>query len=224
MSSTTAKLLRLLSAGNAGEFRFLVTADGLNWRAVALSAASPSASTAGPRGLEAHASGQTSAPGGRVIADRAVEAAGRGAARDPVETRALSALAQRRTLLRAQICGAFAQHSPLVGGQVRRRGRRPALLNARAPLVEPLLALRGRQRRPSLRCCLQNQVFARLSGRGHDSVLAHPSLDPIADRLLLVRVEVVVPVLQGFFDVVFVIATVRMVVDPNPEIIIAYQS
>ena len=100
---------------------------------------------------------------------------------------------------------------------MRCRTRGPTLLDARAPLVEPLLALRGRQRRPSLRCSLKNQISARLSGRGHDSVLVHPGLDPIAHRLLLVRVEIVVPVLQGFFDVVFVIATVRMVVDPNPE-------
>jgi hypothetical protein len=53
-----------------------------------------------------------------------------------------------------------------------------------------------------------------------DSVLVHPGLDPIAHRLLLVRVEVVVPVLQGFFDVVLVIAAVRMIVDLNPEIVI----
>ena len=103
---------------------------------------------------------------------------------------------------------------------MRRRTRGPTLLDARAPLVEPLLALRGRQRRPSLGCRLKNQISARLSGRGHDSVFVHPGLDPIAHRLLLVRVEIVVPVLQGFFDVVFVIATVRMVVDPNPEIVI----
>jgi hypothetical protein len=50
--------------------------------------------------------------------------------------------------------------------------------------------------------------------------LVHPGLDPIAHRLLLVRVEVVVPVLQRFFDVVLVVAAVRMIVDLNPEIVI----
>jgi hypothetical protein len=103
---------------------------------------------------------------------------------------------------------------------VRRQTRGLTLLDARAPLVEPLLALHGRQRRPPLRCSLKNRISARLSGHGHDSVLVHPGLDSIAHRLLLVRVEIVVPVLQGFFDVVFVIAAVRMVVDPDPEIVV----
>jgi hypothetical protein len=39
-------------------------------------------------------------------------------------------------------------------------------------------------------------------------------------RLLLARVNAAVPLLQGFLDVVLVIATLRMVVDPDPEIVI----
>jgi hypothetical protein len=77
------------------------TADGLNCRAGALSAASPSPSAAASCGVEARASGQTSTPRGRMIADRAVDATGSATAGDPVETHALGALAQSRSLLRA---------------------------------------------------------------------------------------------------------------------------
>jgi hypothetical protein len=87
-----------LPAGGSAQRPFRVIADGLNWRAAALSAASPSPSPAASCGAEASAAGQTSTPGSRVIADRAMDTAALG---DSVETHALGALAQGRSLLRA---------------------------------------------------------------------------------------------------------------------------
>ena len=85
-----------LPVGGSAQRPFRVIADGLNWRAAALSAASPS--PAASCGAEASAAGQTSTPGSRVIADRAMDTAALG---DSVETHALGALAQGRSLLRA---------------------------------------------------------------------------------------------------------------------------
>ncbi len=51
-------------------------------------------------------------------------------------------------------------------------------------------------------------------------MFVHPLLDPIADFLLLARVEAVVPVAHGFSDVVLIIAAVRVVIGPDPEIIV----